>query len=309
MKKTVLSGAAGLALSATMLSAYADIITANYNPLPSQVRLSDPVTASLQFSDAATGVINATKTDAITSADGASVIYTTKTNAVTQVESYRTIAVNMPLTSVSYDTSRGNALLNEQFGGSFTISNAAKTAATNGGGSLTISNLNIDFLMLTVTASITGANGVGQQDGVTLFTFDSPRDANVTAGLKALPPVLTPYPSPTPSNPDNPYYTPYPSYPVDPYYQNRPPMLTTSLDMSLVPVSIPALTFTLQGRAIWAQSLGYNNMGNLALQTVLSAGSFTSPAVPEAATLNMMGMGLVGMVLLGMRRKAQSARR
>lgn len=296
MKKTVLSGSVGLVMSIAMSSAHADIVTANDSPTLSQVRLSSPVTAALTLSNEAIGLINTTKTDPITQADGASITYTTKTNAVTQKVAYTAVTISTPLTSVTYDTNRGNALLSEQFGGSFTVSNTTRNIATRGDGSLTISNLTLDFLTLSVTASVNGANGVGQRDKVTLFTFESPRDVSVTAGLVAIPPVLTPIPGV--ADP----YAPYPSYPTG-YYAPRPPVFTSSLDMSLVPVSIPALNFTQEGQDIWNQSLGYTDAGTLTLKSVASFGSISSPAVPETGTLSMLGLGLIGMGWLGMRRK------
>jgi hypothetical protein len=51
------------------------------------------------------------------------------------------------------------------------------------------------------------------------------------------------------------------------------------LDMSLVPASIPTLTLTREGAALWAQSLGYSSLGTAALQASSSnMGKFsTSP--------------------------------
>jgi hypothetical protein len=282
MNNNYLPSLAGLAVCAFTFNAHAMIITASDSPGLA------PVTASLDFSANAVGLFNLSAPSSITTAGGAALASTSKTNPLTGVTSYDSLSLSAPLVSVSYDTAYNNRLLTEQLAGAVTITNSGRNDAGTGG-SLTISNLSIDFEMLSVTATLTGANGVGTHEGVRLFYFDNMGEVSVSPGLQYIPPV-----QPTPTG--YPYANPY-----------NMPSPTPVLNMNLVPETIPSLRLTADGAQLWGSSMGYNSLGSTALRSVLNFGSINIPAVPEAGTWSTLSLGLIGIVAASRRHRQRQA--
>lgn len=265
---------AGLAFSALALNAHATSITAYAG-----TSLISPPALSLDFSPIALSTVTLATPTSIGASEGATLTYTTAPAPQVAVTKYTGLTFVSQLKSATFDADT-KRLLTEQLSGAITISKAGPSVVGTGG-SLTISNLLIDFSTRIVTATMTGANGVGTREGVRLFDFDNIGDVYVTNGLRYVPelsPAASSYPYPNP-------------------YQDRLLELTPFLDMSQVPVSIPTLRLTTEGGDIWVKAMGYNLLGSLAINSLedKSFGSISSPAVPEISTWSMMGLGLLGM--------------
>lgn len=278
MKKTYLPVLAGLAASAFAFNSHATVITAYAG-----TGLIEPTTVSWNFSHNATAMITVTAPTSITAVGGATAAISSVTDPLTGKVKYSGISFAAPLLSASFDTANNNRLLTEQLGGGLTITSVKSAAGT--GGSLTISNLALDFTKMAVTATLTGANGVGSHEGVNLFYFDNLGDVTVNSGLRYVPEVA-------PAAPISPYYG---------YPQDNQSVLVPFLNMNQVPVSIPAMYMSAEGLGLWSAALGYSNLGSSGLKSVGSFGMINAGAVPEAGTFAMMGLGLVG--LLAVRRR------
>lgn len=279
MKTTYLPILAGVAASAFALNAQATIITAYAG-----TGLTEPTTVSWDFSKNAASLLTLTAPTSITAVGGATAAISSSVDPRTGRVNYSGLSFAAPLLSATFDTASNNKLLTEQLGGGLTITSGRSDAGT--GGSLTISNLTLDFTKMAVTATLTGANGVGSHEGINLFYFDNLGDVNVNSGLQYVPEVA-------PSAPISPYYG---------YPQDSQSVLVPFLNMNQVPVSIPSMYMSAEGLGLWSASLGYSNLGSSAVKSVLSFGTINSPAVPEASTWTMTSLGLISLLAVARRK-------
>lgn len=136
--------------------------------------------------------------------------------------------VAAPVVSLTGEFGEGQALIQQAASTGGVTFSTFKNGATNGAGSLQISNLKIDLQRGAVLADITGGNGVGSLSGVHLWDYSA-----VTGPTTYLPPDFS----------DNPWF-------VDVHVAN----------------GFNGLFATAQGIELMAQALNLNNLGRAALQ-------------------------------------------
>lgn len=224
---------------------------------------------TLTFSSALIGALNAAKLQVTAVAPAiAPVIF--KTNAATKVISISSVSAAAPVTSLTGDfTSVGVTVTSVATAGGTLQTAATANIATNGG-SLQITNLNVDLFAKRVYADLVGGNGVGAQKNVYLWDI-----AKVTG--------------PTFVDLSN-WNT------LDTYY-------TATMTNTLSGLTINAAAFDL-----FATSLGLTANGITSLKTVTDFGvinsTITISSIPEPETCTLMGLGVAGISLATRRRRA-----
>ena len=268
MKQTAFRLGVGMALAVAAVAAQADIVTAT--PDSNFINLLPGTSGSLSLSKLGLGLINVSQTRVVPGADGVTVDSSLKPGSSTQLDA---VSINgLSLQSVMFESSNGQ-VLQEQFGGAFKFTTPAGIFSEQGG-AVTLSDLRIDFTTGTVYASLMGDHGVGLQQNLALWTSTALGQSQsviggllvgAPGGLFGLPPAQA--------------------------YLNMANIVTTVSDLS----------FTTQGAALWASSMGYSPLGNAALSATTSLGSISTAPVPETSTLGMMWLGLAGMALVARR--------
>lgn len=200
--------------------------------------------------------------------------------------------VAAPVVSLTGEFGEGQALIQQAASSGGVTFSTLKNGATNGAGSLQISNMKIDLPRGAVLADITGANGVGSMSGVHLWDYGA-----VTGPTTYLPPDFS----------GNPWF-------VDVHVAN----------------GFNGLFATAQGMELMAQALNLNNLGRAALQYANNPqrgdgsgfGSLTldfsvrmsgpvaiSLAVPEPSSWAMAVAGVFGLGFMARRRHSSMNRR
>ncbi len=128
--------------------------------------------SSWTFSPAAVGGTNAYKTNLLTGHEGASATLSYISNALTGVVSVGSVAFNLPVKAMTYD-SADQSLLSHELQGSIRIAGPLISNVFVTGGELTLSNIRIDHASKVIYATVRGANGVGTQENVAFWTYQS----------------------------------------------------------------------------------------------------------------------------------------
>ena len=127
--------------------------------------------ATLSFSKLLVTAMNLTRME-LAPISAATTTVTTSTTATGTVR-YVSVQANAPVTSLKYDlTSDVMTPMQVQTQGGVRLT-TFKNSATNGAGSLSITDLKVDLTTKTIYADIDGANGVGFKDDYALWKFDT----------------------------------------------------------------------------------------------------------------------------------------
>jgi hypothetical protein len=223
---------------------------------------------TLTFSSTLIGALNAGKIQ-VSNVAPATVTVVYKTNSVTKVVSIASASAAAPVTALSGDYTATSVDITRvtSAGGALQSAPVANIATT--GGSLQITNLNVDIVNKRVYADLIGGNNVGTRTNVYLW------DIGQISG-------------PT-------------SFDIS---QLPPGGGVVSSTNTVSGLKINADAFNL-----FAQAMGLTANGITSLQTVTDFGSITSTIsakvtpVPEPSTLVTMGLGLMGLGLVAKRRR------
>jgi len=188
---------------------------------------------------------------------------------------YASASAAAPITSLTLDSVTGQ-VLSAQTAGGLTQTATTKAGVTTGG-SLTVTNLNVDLANKTVYATIIGGNGVGTLNNFALWTLVGTPTYDSQGNLLSNDPT-TAIVGPTTVNGAGTYNN-----------------------------TFNGLSITTAGFNTFVQALGLLKNGKLALAGVDNFGTINSTivataAIPEPSTYALMGLGLVGMSLVARRR-------
>jgi len=261
------------------------------NPVPELTSLKPAV---LDFSGSAVGALNAIK-PSLSAQTGATLTETVKTNPITQVKSFTNISLGLSVSSLTFDA-QTRAMSTLQLLGGLTIKNVSGNVATTGG-TLTLSNLHVDYGLKTVYGSLTGGNDVGTFSDVALWTFASVQGSpTVPEG----PPVLTLEQATAACTPGPDFVSCVDSW----WLQAANPQ---KIDMSHFGQSLTGLHLTTQAADLWGRSLGLTDAGLLTLNAVNNSatawGTLNIGTVPEASTTGLMLAGLGAMAVVATKRR------
>jgi hypothetical protein len=260
-----------LALSMAAAAAHAEPIIAYVGS--NVVSLIPGATGALTLTGSGLDLLNVTSAQVVPGSEGVTVTTSLKAGSSNQIGMAR--VEGLALTSVMFESSDG-LILQEQFSGAFKFTTPVGFLSDTGG-SLTISDLRIDFTTGTVLANVWGDNGVGSQPNVALWA--SPGSILGPSVLGNFVPTLQDGPQPQ-------------AGPLAYLYMNN------------IVATAPNLAFTAQGAAIWATSMGYTTDGRAALGGLKNLAALSTPAVPEPGTMSMMALGLIVVGLTGRRQRA-----
>jgi hypothetical protein len=267
------------------------------NPVPELTSLKPAV---LDFSGSAVGALNAIK-PSLSAQTGATLTETIKTNPITKVKSFTNISLGLSVGSVTFDA-QTRAMSTLQLLGGLTINEASPNATTTGG-TLSLSNLHVDYGLKTVYGSLTGGNGVGSFSDVALWTFSSLQGSTT---VPEGPPVLT-LAQATAACPPGPGFV----LCVDNWWLQAG--IPQKIDMSQFGQSLTGLRLTTEAADLWGRSLGLTDVGVGSINGVNGSatawGTLNIGTVPEASTTALMlaGLGAMGLAAAKSRRAATRA--
>jgi hypothetical protein len=180
---------------------------------------------------------------------------------------YTEVAATMPIASLTFDSSN-SALRGFAASGGLTLSTPVMRNVSTGG-SLTITDLNVDLAGKLVYATLIGANGVGTLSHVPLWNI-----SDISVGA------------------------PYIGFDSSCGIYNDCQFTAPNL-------SLTGLFWTSEGLSATTQSLGLARVGLSSLAVVQDIATITTSAVPEPATFALMALGLAG-IWATTRRRHQS---
>lgn len=185
---------------------------------------------------------------------------------------YTGIDAVAPLTTLSVNASV--ATLGAAAYDGFTVKTPVMKSVSSGG-SLTVSDLNLDVVNKTVYGTLIGANGLGKVSNVALWNVTNIRSRSDFIG--SVWPLCSP----------------------GVWDCMAPPI-------SISGITLSGLTITPDAQAKFAQGLGLLSLGKAALNGITDYGTLNVSSVPEPSSCTLMGLGLAGAFLAFKRRPLRS---